>query len=151
MTPRQLGLQRTRIPDLPLVDFTVQVEVQAMHINEAHHLAFTAIPAMLDQVRKAWFARHGMDEQHLDGAGVIVADLQVQYQSEAHLGETLRVDMMVADVGQRSCQLLYRIAESASGRMVARARTALVFFDYRNKQAVPVPACVLGLLGSTPE
>ncbi|RMF17960.1 MAG: acyl-CoA thioesterase [Gammaproteobacteria bacterium] len=139
---RQMGLKRTAIDVPEWTDFVYPVHIESRHINDAGHMAFTTVPELLDRTRRAWFDHLGLDEQHLDGVGVIVADLQVIYCSEGHEGETLAVAMSVADVSQRSCQIIYRLTERSSGREVARARTALVFFDYTRKQPAHMPDCV---------
>ncbi len=53
--------------------------------------------------------------------------------------------MTVTDFNPYGCDFVYRVTEKASGREVARAKTGIVFFDYRQRTVQPVPSVFLDL------
>ena len=70
----------------------------------------------------------------------LVADAAVQYKSEAFHGEVLVFEMAPDDFNKYGCDLVWRATDKASGREVARGKTGIIFFDYQQRKAAPVPA-----------
>ena len=64
------------------------------------------------------------------------------YRAEGFYGMVLRVEVAVADLRTRSCDLLYRITDVASAAEIARAKTGVLFFDYASRRVVSIPAAV---------
>jgi acyl-CoA thioester hydrolase len=57
----------------------------------------------------------------------------------------------VADFNKYGCDFVYRVTEQASGREVARAKTGIVFFDYRKRRVIQkVPCHLLSSICSRP-
>ena len=52
----------------------------------------------------------------------------------------LKVEVAVADLRSRACDLLHRITDVATGAEIARVKTGILFFDYATKRVVSVPA-----------
>jgi acyl-CoA thioester hydrolase len=69
---------------------------------------------------------------------VIVAKVHIDFLSRATLGETLDVGTRVSRIGTKSFDMDHEI-HGPEGRVVARARTTLVTFDYRGDSTMPVP------------
>ena len=95
---------------------------------------------MVSEARLRFLKSMGYSELDVEGVGIIVADAALQYRSEAFHGESMKVDMAATDFGEFGCDLVWRMAEADSGREVARGKTGIVFFDYRERRKVPVPA-----------
>jgi len=68
---------------------------------------------------------------------MILARLEIDFRSQAGLGETIEIEVTPTRVGTKSFDLEYVMR--AGGRVVAEAKTVLVAFDYSAGQAVPVP------------
>ena len=69
---------------------------------------------------------------------VIVAKVHIDFLSRATLGETLDVGTRVSRIGTKSFDMDHEI-HGPDGRVVARAETTLVTFDYRGDSTMPVP------------
>ena len=69
---------------------------------------------------------------------VIVAKVHIDFLSRATLGETLDVGTRVSRIGTKSFDMDHEI-HGPDGRLVARAETTLVTFDYRGDSTMPVP------------
>jgi 4-hydroxybenzoyl-CoA thioesterase len=80
-----------------------------------------------------------MAENDVDGVGIIMSDLAIRYQAEAFHRQTLQFEIALGDPTKRSCDMLYRVTETESGRLVATAKTGLVFFDYGQKKVAAMP------------
>ncbi|MBP8134599.1 MAG: thioesterase family protein, partial [Zoogloea sp.] len=75
----------------------------------------------------------------VEGVGIVVADAALQYKSEAFHGETLVFSMAPADFNKYGFDLMWRVADKASGREVARGKMGILFFDYAAKRAAGIP------------
>jgi acyl-CoA thioester hydrolase len=69
---------------------------------------------------------------------VIVAKVHIDFLSRATLGKTLDVGTRVSRIGTKSFDMDHEI-HGPEGRVVARAETTLVTFDYRGDSTMPVP------------
>jgi len=63
-------------------------------------LAHDSIISLLHEVRAQFFAANGMSELDVGGCGIIMADLAVCYKAEAHFGQMLTVDHILAKCSQ---------------------------------------------------
>ena len=127
--------------DLPdAFDFSTDITLYLSHINYGNHLDNAMLLTVVSEARVRYLKSMGYSELDVEGKGIIVTDAAVQYKSEGHYGETMRVQMGVAEPGKYGCDFYWRMAEAGSGREVARGKTGIVFFDYQHKKITRVPA-----------
>jgi acyl-CoA thioesterase FadM len=120
---------------------TVELNVRVTDLNYGNHLANNALLGLLHEVRLQWFRVLGyMDERDLGGAGIILADAAIIFQSEAFLGESLLIELRVGDISRAAFDLYYVVTSKKNGRSVATAKTGVVFFDYETRRTAPMPA-----------
>ncbi len=126
--------------DLPeQFSFSTDIPLYLTHINYGNHLDNALLLTVVSEARFRFFKSLGYSEMDVDGAGILVADAAVQYRSEGHHGETMRVNMAATGFNKYGFDLVWRMDEAASGREVARGKTGIVFFDYNAKKMVSVP------------
>ena len=128
---------RIELPDR--FAFSTAIPLLISHINYGNHLDNAQLLGVVSEARLRFLKSLGYTELDVEGVGIIVADAALQYRSEAFHGETMRVEMGVADFHEHGCDLVWRMAEAASGREVARGKTGIVFFDYGERRKVAVP------------
>lgn len=119
--------------------FSTDVPIYITHINKAQHLDNAALIALLSEARVRFFRSLGYDELDVEGVGIVVADAALQYKSEAFHGETLAFSMAPTDFNKYGFDLMWRVADKASGREVARGKMGILFFDYAAKRAAGIP------------
>jgi acyl-CoA thioester hydrolase len=126
--------------DLPLSFlFTTEIMVRVTDINFAGHLGNDNLVSLLQEARTRFLDSYGLPEMDIFGAGMVITDVAVIYESESFRGEVLRIEMTVGDFNKYGCDFFYRISEKTSGREVAKAKTGMVFFDYRQRRVQQVP------------
>ena len=119
--------------------FSTELTVRITDINYAGHVGNDSLMSLLQEAREHFFAHHHLRENDVFGIALVVADAIVIYRSEAFQGETLRIDIALADFNKYGFDFLLRVTEKASGREVARAKIGMVFFDYAQRCIQPVP------------
>ena len=127
--------------DLPAeFPFTTELRVRITDVNYGGHMGNDALLGLLHEARVRFLNHYGLSELDIFGVGLIMADSVIVYKSEAFPGETLDIAVAVTDFNRYGCDVVYRVSEKSSGREVARAKTGIVFFDYRERRKTPVPA-----------
>jgi len=113
--------------------------VRVTDLNYGNHLGNDAVLGMIHEARVRWLASMGYSELDVEGVGIIMADCAIVYKAQGFLGEGLTVAVAAGDFSRIGCDLFYLLTK-ANGTEVARAKTGIVFFDYRTQAARPVPA-----------
>ncbi len=119
--------------------FSTDIPIYIGHINYGHHLDNAQMISLISEARVRFFKSLGYSELDVEGVGIIVADVAAQYRSEAFHGETMVVEMAADDFNKYGCDLVWRMADKATGREVARGKHGIIFFDYTARQAASVP------------
>ena len=101
------------------------------HVNNAVYLTYI-------ENARIGYLREVLEIESLDDLLVIVAKVHIDFRSRASLGETLEVGTRVSRIGTKSFDVDHEIV-GPDGRLVARAETTLVTFDYRGDSTMPVP------------
>lgn len=131
--------------DLPATFlFATDLPVYINHINYGNHLDNAALLMLVSEARVRFFRHLGYSELDVEGVGVIVADVAVQYRSEAFHGETLCIEMSADDFNKYGCDLVWRA--SVGEREVARGKHGIMCFDYRERRPALLPPTFLGRL-----
>jgi acyl-CoA thioester hydrolase len=123
---------------------TVEVifrDVDAMgHVNNAVYFTY------LETARTQFFFR-GLHISALTQLPVILAEASCSYKSAAHFGERLVIGLGISRIGNKSFDIVYRIA-AEDGRLIAEARTVMVAFDYEKETTIAIPDNLKKLLQS---
>lgn len=130
-------MPRTQL-ELPALVWSTTLDVRISDINFAGHLAHDRVVSLLHEARARFFRDHGCTELNVDGAGIIVTDLVVLYKAEAFFGDAVRIEIGAGLPDGKGCDLFYRISH-ADGRVIAEAKTGIVFMDYSIRKVVPLP------------
>jgi acyl-CoA thioesterase FadM len=126
--------------DLPeSFEFRTQLPVRISDINYGGHLGNDAVLSLVHEARLQFLASMGYSEQNIEGAAVIMADAQIVYKAEGHHGDLLNADVGFGEIERVSFEIYTRLSHAATGVEVARIKTTLVCFDYRNRRPLPVP------------
>jgi acyl-CoA thioester hydrolase len=125
------------LPDRFLYETTLEVRIT--DINYGGHLANDRVLSLVHEARVRFLRHHGFSETDLLGKAIIMADAAVVYRTQAFAGDVLRVEVGAREVTRYGCDLVYRLTDHATGREVAVAKTAIVFFDYARRRLTRAP------------
>jgi acyl-CoA thioester hydrolase len=119
--------------------FSAEIPLRITDINYGGHLGNDALLSLLHEARMQFLRHYGFTETDVDGTAIIMADAAIVYKSEAFYGEVSNIEVAVGDVQSHGCDFVYRVTNKETGKEIARAKTGIVFFDYRKRKIVHVP------------
>ena len=119
--------------------FKTEIPIRISDINYGGHLGNDAVLSVAHEARLRFLKHNGFTELDIDGAGIIMVDAAVQYKSEGHYGDVLTVEVAVNDFTSVGCDIVYKMSNNKTGKIVAIVKTGIVFYDYENKKVKPVP------------
>lgn len=105
------------------------------HVNNAKYFTY------IEQARVHYLIHLGLfrQGQSFMDVGIILADAHLTFKSSIQFGQAVRVGVRVARLGNKSMTMEYRIEDANSGAELASGSTALVAYDYRSRQTIPIP------------
>lgn len=117
--------------------FTAGIPLRITDMNYGNHLGNDALVSILHEARVQWLQSGGFSELNAGGTGLIMADLAVEYKSEGFYGDELTVAIGVADSSKMSFDVYYTVTNQ-QGKLVAKAKTGMVCYDYEKKKVVEI-------------
>lgn len=120
---------------------TISVPVRITDINYGNHVGNDAFVALIHEARMQWLQRYGYTELQVEGIGLIMSDLAVEFKNESSYGDIVAVKIGVGELTRVSFELYYQLTTKRKGEAVvlANAKTGIVCYDYGAKKVVAVP------------
>ena len=102
------------------------------HVNNAIYLSYA-------ELARTQFYMQFAGKRTLDEIDFILAHVDIDFESQAVWGDQIQVAVWPSKIGTSSFTLSYEISEKRSRRVLARARSVLVSYDYDGKKPKPIP------------
>lgn len=102
------------------------------HVNNAVYITY------LEVGRQAYWKRVAPDDAY-DRVPFVVAHIDIDFLSPALVADIVRVQLRTTWVGGSSFAMEYELVARDADRMLVRASTVLVTYDYAQQRAMPVP------------
>src|SRR6476620_3394965 len=93
---------------------TIRLRVRITDINYGNHTGNDAIVGFLQEARMQWLENNGATELDIDGKGLIMAGLAVEFKAETYYGDNLQIKLYCDNVTEKSFDLFYHISCSRS-------------------------------------
>jgi acyl-CoA thioester hydrolase len=127
------------VPTVERVLFSTSMTVKISDINYGNHLGHDALISLLHEARVRFLKQHGFTELNINGTGILVTTLLVNYVGEAFYGDELMIEIGVGETTRISTELLYSIYKKNTSEKIALALTTLTFFDYAKRKVSRIP------------
>ncbi len=122
--------------------YSTEVRVRITDINYGNHVGNDAFVGIIHEARMQWLKENGFTELDINGTGLIMSDLAVEFKQESFYGDTILVRLGVADAGRVNFDLYYELSVTRNNEtiLLANAKTAMVAYDYTAKKVAMLPA-----------
>lgn len=124
-------------------NFSTQVVVRITDINYGGHLGNDSVLSLIHEARVRLLADKSFSEHDIDGVGIIMTDTIINYSSEGFYGDKLRIDVAVDDITNTGCDIYYRFINQSNEKLIIKAKTNIVFYNYTTKKVTRTPEIFL--------
>jgi acyl-CoA thioester hydrolase len=121
-----------------------KLPVRITDINYGNHLGNDALVSFLHESRVQWLTSLTYSELNINGVGLIMSDLCVEYKGESFYGDHLSISLYAGEVTRVSFELYYTIINQEN-KLIAKAKTGMVCYNYELKKVVAIPQKLMEL------
>jgi acyl-CoA thioesterase FadM len=132
-------MARIKITPPKKFDYSTDISLRISDINYGGHLGHDSILSLAHEARVRFFKSNGFTELNAFGPAIILSDVAIYYKSEGFYGDIVTVDIAVCDYLKYGCDLVYRMTNKETGKIVALLKTGIVFIYYEKYEVVQVP------------
>ncbi|MEC8738735.1 MAG: thioesterase family protein [Bacteroidota bacterium] len=132
-----MGRIKLEIPSKKLYEH--QIEIRVDDLNYGQHLGNEMILVYAQQTRIKWLESWNYSELSIEQKSIIQGDAAIEYQSEGFLNNQIITSLFLGTVGRASFELYYLFFNKSLNKVLARAKTGIVFYDYSLKKSVSIP------------
>jgi len=132
-------MARIKITPPKKFDYSTDISLRISDINYGGHLGHDSILSLAHEARVRFFTSNGFTELNAFGPAIILSDVAIYYKSEGFYGDDVTVDIAVCDYLKYGCDLVYRMTNKGSGKVVAILKTGIVFIHYEEHEVAQVP------------
>lgn len=137
-----------KVPQIAETVFSTTLDVRISDINYGNHLGHDSLISLLHEARMRFLTKNGYTELNIEGLGILVTNLAVNYLGEAFYGDQLIIDIGLGDIGKTSIDLVYQALDSDKKKDIAKALTTITFYDYQKQKVARIPQEFLSRLAS---
>jgi acyl-CoA thioesterase FadM len=128
--------------DLPdSFPFSTEIPVRITDLNYGGHVGNDSVLTLIHEARMQYLRYFGYSELDFGGVSLIMADAGIEFKSELFYNETVIVSVTAGDFSKIGFDLYYKLEKGMEGGLisVAKSKTGMICYDYKNKKIVAVP------------
>jgi acyl-CoA thioester hydrolase len=127
------------IPEKTIGTFIIPIRIA--DINYGNHVGNDAFVSIIHEARMQWLKQYHYTELQVEGIGLIMSDLALEFKSESFYGDVVEVRLGAADITRVGFDLYYQLFVKRNNEtiLLANAKTGMVCYDYYAKKVAPVP------------
>ena len=127
------------IPEKIIGTFIIPIRIA--DINYGNHVGNDAFVSIIHEARMQWLRQYSYTELQIEGIGLIMSDLMLEFKNESFYGDVVEVKLGAGDISRVGFDLFYRLfaKRNTENILLANAKTGMVCYDYDAKKVVPIP------------
>ncbi|GGH79062.1 acyl-CoA thioesterase FadM [Filimonas zeae] len=128
--------------------FTTELSIRITDLNYGGHVGNDVFLSLLHEARMQYLHHHGYTELNMEGAGMIMADVAIEYKQELSFGNTVRISVAAAGFDKLGFDLFYlmELLTPDGTKVAAKAKTGMMCYNYAEKKKMSVPAAAISKL-----
>lgn len=127
------------IPEKVMATFLIPVRIA--DINYGNHVGNDAFVSIIHEARMLWLKLYDYTELKIEGIGLIMSDLAIEFKSESFYGDVVEVKLGAGEISRVGFELYYRLFAKRNNEniLLANAKTGMVCYDYDAKKVAAIP------------
>lgn len=127
--------------------FSTTIDIRISDINYGGHLGNDSILSLIHEARVRFLNQNGFSEKDIGGAGIIMTDSVIEYLSEGFYGDKINIEIAVDEITRTGSDFHYKLTNVDAKKIIAKAKTGIVFYDYEKKKVVRTPKIFIKKFG----
>jgi acyl-CoA thioesterase FadM len=125
--------------------FSTTIPVRITDLNYGGHVGNDAFLSLIHEARVQFLQHYGYSEMSVEGAGLIMADVAIEYKKELSYGNLVIISVTATGFDKLGFDIFYKLElEDGEKRILAgKAKTGMMCFDYNLKKKMTVPATAI--------
>lgn len=121
--------------------FQCDLPVRITDINYGGHVGNDALLSILHEIRMQFFKYFGYSEMQFAGAGMLMADVAIEFKSELFYGDIINAAVTAGEFSRIGFDIFYKLEKQIGEqkKLIAVAKTGMICYDYEKKKIVGVP------------
>ncbi len=121
--------------------FQCNLPVRITDINYGGHVGNDALLSILHEIRMQFFKHFGYSEMQFAGAGMLMADVAIEFKSELFYGDIINASVTAGEFSKIGFDIFYKLEKHTGEekKLVAVAKTGMICYNYEKKKIVAVP------------
>ena len=130
---------KIEIPEQTIATFYIPVRIT--DINYGNHVGNDAFISIVHEARMQWLMQYGYTELNIEGTGLIMSDLAIEFKNESFYGDVVEVNIGAGGQSRVNFELYYQLSAKRNNEnvLLAKAKTGMVCYDYISKKVVTIP------------
>lgn len=120
---------------------TITIPIRITDLNYGKHVGNDSFVSIIHEARVQWLHQHQLSELGINGTGLIMSDLAVEFKQESYYGDIIDIKIGVAEISKVSFELYYSLSTIRDNKniLLANAKTGMVCYDYAAKKVAAIP------------
>jgi acyl-CoA thioesterase FadM len=137
---------KIEMPPVKLAELTIPVRIS--DVNYGKHVGNDAFVSILHEARLQWLNQKGYSELEVGGAGLIMADLALEFKNESFYGDIITVNLYAGEMSRVSFELFYQLTTQRNNNMIllANAKTGMICYNYQTSKPVSLTGAIKTVL-----
>jgi YbgC/YbaW family acyl-CoA thioester hydrolase len=129
-------------------NISIKIPVRITDINYGGHVGNDSLVSIIHEARVQFLRQHGFTELNIEGVGLIMSNLVVDFKNESFYQDIVEVKMGTVDISRVSFELFYQLSTARNNKevIIANAKTTMVCYNYLLKKVVSVPQILKEIL-----
>ena len=130
--------------------FITYIPIRITDLNYGGHVGNDMFLSIIHEARVQFLNHHGYKEFDLDGVGLIMSDVSIEFKNEIFYGDKIKAFVTTGEFSKVGFDIFYKLEKEVSEKniLVAIAKTGMVCYDYKLKKIATVPVGVFEKLNS---
>jgi acyl-CoA thioester hydrolase len=137
---------KIEIPERIIGSFLIPIRIG--DINYGSHVGNDAFVSIIHETRMQWLKQHGYTELQIEGIGLIMGDLVLEFKNESFYGDVLEIKLGSGEITRAGFDLYYQLFVNRNNEtiLLANAKTGMVCYDYDAKKVAMIPEKLKAIL-----
>lgn len=120
---------------------TFIIPIRIADINYGNHVGNDAFVSIIHEARMQWLKQYDYTELKIEGIGLIMSDLAIEFKSESFYGDLVEVKLGAGELTRVGFELYYQLFAKRNDEtiLLANAKTGMVCYDYDAKKVTAIP------------